>query len=116
MPASRGAAVETPVTLALSGGEHAVAGRLLHDFNTEYEDPSPGADALAARLAVLVSAGSTEVLLVGNADGLAVLRFRPSLWTEADECYLAELYVVPDRRGSGLGGGLLQAGVSRPRA
>ncbi len=75
--------MDTPVTLAASRAEHVVAGRLLHDFNTEYEDPSPGADALAARLAVLVADGSTEVLLVGDADGLAVLRFRPSLWTRS---------------------------------
>lgn len=108
--------MDAPVTLAASRAEHVVAGRLLHDFNTEYEDPSPGADALAARLAVLVADGSTEVLLVGDADGLAVLRFRPSLWTEADECYLAELYVVPDRRGSGLGRVLLRACVARARA
>ena len=107
--------MDTPVTLAVSRAEHAVAGRLLHDFNTEYEDPSPGADALAARLAVLVADGSTDVLLVGDADGVAVLRFRPSLWTEAGECYLAELYVVPDRRGGGLGRVLLRACVARAR-
>lgn len=30
--------------------------------------------------------------------GLAVLRFRPGIWTNALECYLAELYVA---RGEG---------------
>ena len=45
--------------------------------------------------------------------GVAVLRFRPSLWSLAEECYLAELYVVPGRRGSGLGRTLLRACVER---
>ena len=44
------------------------------------------------------------VLLTGDGpDGLAVLRFRPSLWSEGLECYLAELYVVPRLRGRGWG-------------
>lgn len=101
--------------VSLAGGPEAlaVAGRLLHDFNTEYDDPSPGAAALAERLGALVAGGGTEVLLVGGEDGVAVLRFRPSLWTRADECYLAELYVVPTRRGAGLGRVLLRACLDR---
>jgi ribosomal protein S18 acetylase RimI-like enzyme len=102
-----------PVTLAVGAEALAVAGRLLHDFNTEYDDPSPGAPALAARLEVLVADGGTEVLLVGHAAGVAVLRFRPSLWSLFDECYLAELYVVPARRGHGLGRALLRGCVDR---
>ena len=93
-------------------------GRLLHDFNTEYDDPSPGGPALAGRLGALVADWDTEVLLVrdegvAGAEGVAVLRFRRSLWTSADECYLAELYVVPGRRGSGLGRTLLRACVDQ---
>lgn len=111
-------AVHAPVTLATGRHALAVAGRLLHDFNTEYDDPSPGASALAARLVSLVrdsgaGGAGTEVLLVGDAEGVAVLRFRPSLWSLADECHLAELYVVPGRRGSGLGRVLLRACVDR---
>ena len=106
-------AAHAPVTLATGRHALAVAGRLLHDFNTEYDDPTPGPGALAGRLHQLVAAGDTEVLLVGDAQGVAVLRFRPSLWSTADECYLAELYVVPAGRGSGLGRALLRACVDR---
>ena len=56
------------------------------------------------------------MLLVGEAEGVAVLRYRPSIWSSADECYLAELYVVPSRRGSGLGRVVLRACVDRARA
>jgi ribosomal protein S18 acetylase RimI-like enzyme len=108
--------VDTSVTLASDPDALDVAGRLLHDFNTEYDDPSPGAPALTARLGELVAEGSTEVLLGGDAEGVAVLRYRPSLWSRADECYLAELYVVPARRGSGVGRTLLRACVERALA
>ena len=108
--------MDTSVTLASDPDALAVAGRLLHDFNTEYDDPSPGAPALTARLGELVADGGTDVLLGGDAEGVAVLRYRPSLWSRADECYLAELYVVPARRGSGVGRTLLRACVERARA
>jgi ribosomal protein S18 acetylase RimI-like enzyme len=92
-------------------------GRLLHDFNTEYEDPSPGPDKVAERVRALLAEGQTMVLLGGaGPDGLAVLRFRTSLWTDGLECYLAELYVVPGRRGHGLGRALMNAANELARA
>ena len=111
----RGDAGHAPVTLGASPAELALAGRLLDDFNTEYDEPTPGAEALANRLAELVGGNDTEVLLVGGDRGVAVLRFRASLWSMANECYLAELYVVPDSRGNGLGRALLRECVSRAR-
>jgi ribosomal protein S18 acetylase RimI-like enzyme len=91
-------------------------GRLLHDFNTEFDEPKPGPDALAERVRELLSGGETEVLVAGSGpDGVAVLRFRPAIWTEALECYLAELYVVPDRRGHGLGRALMEAAIELAR-
>jgi ribosomal protein S18 acetylase RimI-like enzyme len=91
-------------------------GRLLHDFNTEYDDITPGPERLAERINVLLAGGDTDVLLVGpGPDGLAVLRFREAIWAEALECYLAELYVVPAKRGSGLGRALMNATLARAR-
>ena len=107
---------QAAVTLARGAKALAVAGRLLHDFNTEFGEPSPGPRVLARRLRDLVASGDTEVLVVGplpDAGGVAVLRYRPSLWSEANECYLAELYVAPERRGAGLGRVLLRACVDR---
>jgi ribosomal protein S18 acetylase RimI-like enzyme len=96
----------------------AVIGRLLHDFNTEFEDPTPGPEAIADRLRRLLPAEEVTVLLVLAGDGpagLAVLRFRPSLWTEGLDCYLEELYVVPDRRGQGHGRALMEAAIDLAR-
>jgi ribosomal protein S18 acetylase RimI-like enzyme len=91
-------------------------GRLLHDFNTEYDDPTPGPLRLAERMRELLDGGDTVVLLGGGGpDGVAVLRLRPSIWTDKLECYLAELYVVPGRRGQGLGRALMEAAIEVAR-
>ena len=89
--------------------------RLLHDFNTEYDEPTPGVEALAQRMRELL-AGDTVVLLAGDGpDGLAVLRLRSSIWTAGLECYLAELYVVPALRGQGRGRALMEAALELAR-
>jgi ribosomal protein S18 acetylase RimI-like enzyme len=92
-------------------------GRLLHDFNTEFDEPTPSPAALADRVRQLLAAGDTTVLLGGaGPDGVAVLRFRLAIWTQALECYLAELYVVPARRGQGLGRALVETAIEVARA
>jgi ribosomal protein S18 acetylase RimI-like enzyme len=91
-------------------------GRLLDDFNREYDEPTPGAAQLARRIGELIEGGDTAVLLVGaRPDGLAVLRFRPAIWSQALECYLAELYVVPAMRGRGLGRRLMEGAIELAR-
>jgi hypothetical protein len=45
-----------------------------------------------------------------------VLRFRPAIWTGALECYVAELYVVPERRRQGLRRALMEAAIEVARA
>ena len=91
-------------------------GRLLHDFNTEYDDHTPGPQAMAGRIGELLESGDVLVLLGGpGPDGLALLRFRPSLWSETLDCYLEELYVVPERRGQGLGQALMEAAMETAR-
>jgi GNAT superfamily N-acetyltransferase len=109
--------VSSGTGVRVAGADDADAiGRLLHDFNSEYDEPTPGPSALADRVRELLAAGETSVLLAGGGpDGLAVLRFRPAIWTRALECYLAELYVVPARRGRGLGRALLKASLELAR-
>jgi len=106
-----------PVPRPAAVNEAAVVAQLLHDFNREFEEPTPPVDQLAERLAELIASGDSVVLLVGeSADGLAVLRFRPAIWSSGLECYLAELYVRPSRRGHGLGRALMTAALREARA
>ena len=94
----------------------AVIARLLYDFNREFDEPAPAPAVLADRLRQLMEGGDTTVVLGGEGpDGLAVLRFRAAIWSSGLECYLAELYVRPVRRGQGLGRALMEAALSEAR-
>lgn len=90
--------------------------RLLHDFNTEFGEPTPGVEALSGYSRRLLEQGEMTVLLAGDGpDGLALLRFRPSVWTGGLEAHLQELYVVPSLRGRGIGRTLLETAIATAR-
>ncbi|HEY2335096.1 MAG TPA: GNAT family N-acetyltransferase [Solirubrobacterales bacterium] len=90
--------------------------RLLHDFNAEYDDPTPGVTALTERLGELLAEGAITVLLAGNPPaGFALFRIRPSLCSQAGDAYLEELYVVPAQRGHGIGRALLDTAIDAAR-
>ena len=94
----------------------AVVGRLLYEFNREFDESAPAPAALAERLRQLMAGGETLVVLVGDGpDGLAVLRFRAAIWSSGLECYLAELYVRPASRGQGVGRALMAAAMREAR-
>jgi ribosomal protein S18 acetylase RimI-like enzyme len=107
----------TEHAVRVAGSEDAEAiGRLLHDFNSEFDDYTPGPEAMRERLRELLDGGHVTVLLGGSGpDGLALMRFRPSLWSVSLDCYLEELYVVPARRGGGLGRALMEAAMDLAR-
>ena len=91
--------------------------RLLHDFNTEYDDFTPGVEVLTRNARDMIANGDMVVLLAGNGpDGLAELRFRKSVWTGKLDCYLEELYVIPELRGQGIGRVLLREAMDVARA
>ncbi|HEV2726702.1 MAG TPA: GNAT family N-acetyltransferase [Solirubrobacterales bacterium] len=82
--------------------------RLLHDFNLEFEEPTPEVEELIENVVRLMKASEITVLLAGGGpDGLSLFRLRPALWSKGLEAYLQELYVVPELRGQGIGRALL---------
>jgi ribosomal protein S18 acetylase RimI-like enzyme len=94
----------------------AAIARLLHDFNTEFGEPTPGVEALSGYCRDLLAAGEMTVLLAGSGpDGISLIRFRPSVWTGGPEAHLQELYVVPELRGQGIGRALLEATMAVAR-
>src|SRR5918992_4920715 len=75
-----------------------------------------GARARGLAIDDVDTGGDTIVLVAGRGpDGLAVLRFREAIWMEALECHLADLYVVPERRGQGIGRALMEASMNVAR-
>ncbi len=84
----------------------AVVGRLLFDFNTEFETPTPSADEFAARFARLLARDDVLVVLAedgGTATGFGYLTLRPTPYGEGPLAQLEELYVVPELRDGGIG-------------
>lgn len=84
-------------------------GRLLHDFNTEFDEHTPGAEVLAERAPEFIANEKSIYLLAGSPPvGIAELRFRDSIMSGKPSAYLEELYVAADHRGRGLGRALLE--------
>jgi ribosomal protein S18 acetylase RimI-like enzyme len=107
---------DTPVVKRGDVGDCRAVARLLHDFNREFDDPTPPVEELAGRISQLLRGGNTVVLVAGDGpDGVAVLRFREAIFSSGLECYLAELYVTPERRGQGLGRALMEAAIQEAR-
>ena len=87
---------------------------LLDAFNREFGDVTPGVEVLARRVRELIE-DDTGTFLLTDALAVALLRFRPSIWTGGLTAYLEELYVVPDARGRGHGRALLEAAIGYAR-
>lgn len=91
-------------TLADAG----VLAALLHDFNTEFDTPTPGAAVLAQRLHRHLETRSTFALLAGAPPiGFALVTLRPNVWFDGPVAIIDELYVDPPSRGRGIGTALM---------
>ena len=90
--------------------------RLLDAFNREFREPTPGEKELTRHVRELMD-GDDAVFLLEGEEGVALVRFRLSVWTGKPEAYLQELYIAPAARRRGLGRRLLEAcmAVSRER-
>ncbi len=115
---------ETDSVRRATAADAADLARLLHEFNAEFGVPTPAPAELAPLLSERIASGEAIVHLAEGAGepggereplGLAVTRLRPSLYSHRPVAYLEELYVVPPRRGEGLGRALLDAVVGLGR-
>lgn len=93
------------------------AARLLHDFNTEFGVPSPGAAVLERRLRSLLRSSTTFAIVAGRpAVAIALVTVRSNVWYEGSVALLDELYVVPPLRGHGIGSAVMNELHSIARA
>lgn len=92
--------------------------RLLHDFNTEFDTPTPGTKVLAERLRTLLAGPSTIAILAGTpAVAVALMTLRTNVWCAGEVALLDELYVDPRLRGQGIGSAIVKemTSISRGR-
>lgn len=93
--------------------EAPIVATLLHDFNTEFDTPTPGVEALVPRLETLLASEDTFAVLGGEpAVAVGLVTLRPNVWYEGRVALLDELYVVPARRGGGIGSAVLDLVVT----
>lgn len=89
---------------------------LMHAFNSEYEDETPGVEKLARNYRELIEAGELTALLAGEGpDGFCQFRLKRSHYTGKPDAHIEELYVVPTHRGAGIGRTLLEATIEAAR-
>jgi GNAT superfamily N-acetyltransferase len=95
--------------------------RLLAAFRSWYGVEEPDDASFLAGVRRLIGTEGAEYVL-GAADdpgaaptAVAQLRFRHSVWSAADDCWLEDLYVEDAARGTGLGRAMLEAVIARAR-
>jgi ribosomal protein S18 acetylase RimI-like enzyme len=103
----------------LAGGQDVGAvASLLAEFRDWWGKSEPTDDRIRDTVEQLVGDPKTDFLLAADHDaqgagGVCQLRYRLSVWTGADDCWLEDLYVREDARGAGLGRALVRAALER---
>ncbi len=97
------------------GDVEAVAALLAEFFDVE-EVGRPDDETLHAGVARLIGADEAEFFLAGDPPvGVAEVRYRWALMSQAEDAYLEDLYVRESHRRRGLGRALLEAAFERAR-
>ena len=100
-----------------SGADDAAdVARLLHAFQAEFDEFTPGEEVLAVRARELIESEEIFVVLGGEGpDGFALVTIRNQILTGEPDAYLQELYVAPAHRGRGLGRAILDGAMDLAR-
>src|SRR4051794_9602600 len=92
--------------------------RLVAGFRDWWDKADPDDASIRATLSRLLDDPNTEFLLAsdGAAVGFCQLRYRLSVWTGVEDCWLEDLFVVDSAHGAGHGRALVEAAVESARA
>jgi ribosomal protein S18 acetylase RimI-like enzyme len=94
---------------------------LIAAFRDWWGKDDPPVEQIRRTVGVLLTDPATDFLLAAPTDdddaaGVCQLRYRLSVWTGADDCWLEDLYVDDRARGAGLGRALVTASFERAAA
>ena len=113
-----GSADQPRVWMAAAVDAPAVA-RLLAEFRDHMGYSAPSDGSLAASVGRLVAGPDAEFWLAsggrGRAAAVCQLRFRLSVWTAAEDCWLEDLFVCAAARRRGLARALVTRSLERAR-
>ena len=94
--------------------------RLIAGFRDWWGKDAPFTETIRATTTRLLGDPQTEFLLAFDdseaAVGVCQLRYRLSVWTGSDDCWLEDLFVVDEARGGGPGRALVEAAFESARA
>jgi GNAT superfamily N-acetyltransferase len=97
-------------------GDASRAAELLIGFRDHMGRSEPPDASFHATVARLIATPDTEYLLAaaddGPAEGVVQLRFRWTVWWDAEDCWLEDLFVTKAARGTGLGRALVEAAIA----
>ncbi len=100
--------------------EAGTVAQLLVAFRDHMDHDSPPDSEFRESVEQLIGREDTEYWLASDGDaspaaGVCQLRFRHSVWTSSEDCWLEDLFVRDSARGLGLGRALVQAAMNRAR-
>ena len=115
-----GLSVTTPVVWLAGPREAELVSDLLLEFRDWAGSSWPTADMFLDSVGSLMQDPRTAFLLAASGDqqlpqGVCQLRFRLSVWTASEDCWLEDIYVRAQARGTGLGWALLGAACQHAR-
>ena len=89
--------------------------RLMIGFRDWWQRDEPADEVFERGARHLLADPNTDFLLAGDPPaGVCQLRYRYSIWTGSD-CWLEDIFVEDDARGTGLGRALMEAAFERAR-
>jgi ribosomal protein S18 acetylase RimI-like enzyme len=111
-----------PVARVWTAGEDEVetVAELMIGFRDHMDRDEPSDEQMRATATAIIREPTSEYLLgapdgEGDAAAVCQLRYRLSIWTGSDDCWLEDLFVADRARRSGLGRALVGAAFQRAR-
>jgi ribosomal protein S18 acetylase RimI-like enzyme len=97
--------------------EASAVAALLAGFRDHLGYDFPSDESLLASVERIIGRDDAEYLLAGDGEpqGVVQVRYRWSVWWDAEDCWLEDLFVSDAARGMGLGRALTEAVLERAR-